>query len=72
MTVNDRVYSFKDARELDPLLHRVVREHPTDYADKSDLLRKAVHFLLKTNGYEWPMTGKPVDAQAPKGEGESL
>jgi len=57
-----KVYPFKDSAALDQLLSRVLLEHPKEFADRSDLLRKAVHFCLKSMGYSWPeQAGKPED-----------
>lgn len=69
---NQKVFSFKDDNTLDQILEQVLLKHSKEFKDKSDLLRKSCHFLLRTLGYEWPEKAeKPVDAQSPKAEGES-
>lgn len=67
-----KVQSFKDKKELDLVLDRILHEHPRDFKDKSDLLRKACHFFLETLGYEWRgRAEKPVDADSLASERKS-
>jgi Arc/MetJ-type ribon-helix-helix transcriptional regulator len=53
MTSGQKSYAFKDDERLDQLLEKALLEHEREFKNKSDLLRKGCHFLLKTLGYRW-------------------
>jgi len=72
MTADQKSYSFRDEKTLDQILERALQEHRGEFKDKSDLLRKSLHFLLRTLGYQWDLdrAEKAVNALIPKSEGE--